>query len=250
MWNKIKIILLITAATTASAGTIYLALTIEDRETFNHVAFSEGLDAQSIINTRYDSYALVEEQEVEEPKPQIEINKHEDKKTEDYLGSIEIPIIEVSDSIYKSEGDYYLSHDYNKKEYEPGELYLDDRTGTDLFTNGALLNGHAMPDGTKFGNFKKLLDIDEQPEIKVWNEATQEVKIYKMLFVSLIDGGTSGIIMDFPNDELRIQYYKNLYDTAIKQWEEPTEGDTFMLLNSCAYIIRDGHYVVVAKQEE
>lgn len=248
MLNKILFILKASLAVCSFSLCMYLTLTVKAIDSFDFEDFRENLTATHVINNRFVDYNKVEVK-VEKPKPEIAINKHHDKKSDDYLGSIEIPVINVSDSIYRSEGDYYLNHDFNKKSYEPGELYLDDRTGNSLFGTGALLNGHAMPDGTKFGNFKKLLDVEEQPEIKVWDEALQEVKIYKMLFVSLIDGGTSGIIMDFPNEERRLQYYKNLYSTSIKQWEEPSEGDTFMLLNSCAYIIRDGHYVVVAKQE-
>lgn len=204
----------------------------------------------AVIQDNYKEYKEVEEEVVEEKKPEPEINKHLDKATDDYLGSIEIPALDISDAIYKSVGDFYLSHDFKKKPYEPGEIYLDDRTGDSLLETSALLNGHAVPDGTKFGNFKKLLDIEEQPKILIWDEKSKQVATYKMLFVSLIDGQNSGIVMKFDTEEQRLSYYKNLYSTSIKKWEEPVMGDTFLLLNSCAYIIDDGHYVVIAKKED
>jgi len=221
-----------------------------DEDTFKINTFKQSINAHQITRVKFKDYTIIEQvEEVKEVAPEITINKHADKKSADYLGSIEIPAIEMSDSIYKSEGDFYLTHDYNKKSYEPGEIYLDERSAPNLLDNGALLNGHAVQDGTKFGNFKKLLDIEEQPEIRIWDEVNQELVVYKMLFISLIDGGNSGIIMNFPNNEVRLQYYKNLHSTSIKQWEEPSEGNSFLLLNSCSYIIEDGHYVVVAKRE-
>lgn len=209
----------------------------------------ENITVQGVIANNYEGYTTLEDSILEPPKPEPEMNKHLDKKSDDYLGAIEIPAIGTSDSIYKSKGEFYLNHDYNKKKFAPGEIYMDDRTGDSLSESGGLLNGHAVPNGSKFGQFKKLLDIDEQPEILIWDESLQKVITYKMLFVSLIDGENSGIVMQFKDEGQRFQYYKNLYSSSIKQWEEPVEGSTFLLLNSCAYIIQDGHYVVVAKRE-
>ena len=256
MWNNIRIALLVTIAILLTAICLYLTFFEEKPKQVNSDRFISTLTSNNIINTKFKKYIKVADEDTkkdsegaEETKEEIKTNKHEDKKNADYLGSIEIPTIDVSDAIYKSKGDYYLSHDYKQKSYEPGEIYLDERTGDHLLINGALLNGHAVPDGTKFGNFKKLLDMEEQPKIIIWDEVTQQIVTYKMLFISLIDGGSSGIIMDFKNDELRMQYYKNLYSTSIKQWEEPKGKNSFLLLNSCSYIIEDGHYVVVAQRE-
>lgn len=228
-----------------------LTIISAEENTLASEELAKKVTAHGVIANTYKGYTLIEElvqEPVETVEPVPEINKHLDKKSEDYLGAIEIPAIGTSDSIYKSKGDFYLDHDYNKKKFAPGEIYMDDRTGDSLSQSGGLLNGHAVPNGSKFGQFKKLLDIDEQPEVLIWDESLQKVITYKMLFVSLIDGENSGIVMKFKDEGQRFQYYKNLYSSSIKQWEEPVEGSTFLLLNSCAYIIQDGHYVVVAKR--
>ncbi|MFF2798062.1 sortase family protein [Lysinibacillus xylanilyticus] len=203
-----------------------------------------------VIQENFSEYKEIVPIQANGQKPQEGMDKHHDKSSDDYLGAIEIPSIGTSDAIYRSNGDYYLSHNFKKEAYEPGEIYLDDRTGESILETGALLNGHAVPNGTKFGSFKKLLEVKEQPEVLIWDEATKTEVKYKMLFISLIDGQNSGIIMKFDNEAHRLRYYKNLYSTSIKQWEAPSKGDTYLLLNSCAYIIQDGHYVVVAKKEE
>lgn len=214
----------------------------DEPDTFGRRAPTTPLE---IVKEKYAEYEVIE---LQEPEEKIEIEKFYDKKNEDYLGSISIPAIGTADSIYRSEGEFYLLRDFNGNDFKPGELYIDDRTGESLNDSGILINGHHVPNGTKFGNFKKLLDLEEQPEVFIWNEELQRVIKYEMLFVSLIDGGTSGIIMNFKNEGQRLQYYRNLYSTAIKQWEQPEAGDQFLLLNSCSYIIQDGHYVVVAKK--
>lgn len=232
-----------------SLGCFKLTIFSAEENTVPSKELEKKVTAYGVISNNYKGYTQLEDLVVEPVEAEPEMNKHLDKKSEDYLGAIEIPAIGTTDSIYKSKGDYYLDHDFNKKKFAPGEIYMDDRTGNSFSESGALLNGHAVPNGSKFGQFKKLLDIEEQPEILIWDEALQKVITYKMLFVSLIDGENSGIVMKFKDEGQRFQYYKNLYASSIKQWEEPVDGSTFLLLNSCAYIIQDGHYVVVAKRE-
>lgn len=218
------------------------------KEPHGFTQLERALTVQGVIEENYPEYKPLNAEELKAAELEAKFNKHLDKHSKDYLGAVDIPAINTSDSIYKGKDDYYLSHDYKKNSFEPGELYLDDRTGTKLANSGALINGHAMHDGTKFGGFKKLLEIKEQPEVFIWDNKLHKVTTYKMLFVSLIDGANSGIVMKFNNKEEQLQYYKNLYSTSIKKWEEPVAGETFLLLNSCAYIIQDGHYVIVAKK--
>ena len=231
-----------------------------DYSGINRQTVIESTSQEAIMNSKFEGYrevaALdvsdpkVEEVEKVEDKPKIDMEIFEDKITGDYLGAIHIPVIGTSEPIYKSEGDYYLEHSYKKEYNKVGEVYLDDRTGTDLTGNGILLNGHAVPNGTKFGSFKKLLDVEEQPLVHLYNHSTQSVVTYKMLFVSLIDGANAGIVMEFGSMLHRHQYYRNLYETSIKKWQAPTEGGEYLLLNSCAYIIDDGRYVVIAERVE
>lgn len=218
-----------------------------DRPTVNDLKLATTV--YGVVKANYDGYSDITETVEEQAVVEQAMDKHLDKYSDDYLGAIEIPSIETSDPIYKGEGEYYLNYNYEKKANKVGEVYLDDRTGDSLSKSGILLNGHAVPNGKKFGNFKKLLDIEEQPEVFIYDHSLEKVITYKMLFVSLIDGGNSGIVMNFDDEQQQVKYYKNLYATAIKQWEEPTEEDSFLLLNSCAYIIQDGRYVVVAKKE-
>lgn len=254
---KLAFKLLIVALLLSANTYLYINAKAEDRLSFDEIV--QATTADSIIKNSYkpadQPYEEVEyyngDAEFVEEKVKIDYpyDKHLDKHSDDYLGAIEIPSIGVSDSIYASTGEFYLDRNYKKESYELGEIYLDDRSSDSLTGDGALLNGHAVKNGKKFGNFKKLLDLEEQPEIFIWDEKLQTTVKYRVLFVSLIDGDNSGIIMKFPNNEMRVQYYNNLYSSSIKRWEQPTEGE-YLLLNSCSYIIKDGRYVVIAKKED
>lgn len=227
----------------------FILTNMEEGSKYSPVNLDRNTTVQGVIANNYSEYTAIRDTQVKAVKKEkVKIDKQKDKQSVDYLGSIEIPAIGTSDAIYKSEGEYYLSHSYEKVPYEPGEIYLDDRTGSSLSDSGVLLNGHAVPNGTKFGNFKKLLKVKKQPKVLIWDDKEQEVSTYKMLFVSLIDGNNSGIIMNFNNESERLNYYKGLYTTSIQQWAKPKKGDRFLLLNSCSYIIDNGHYVVVAKK--
>lgn len=228
---------------------------LKDTKYHNFTRVNVTTDMDSVLYTDFYNYDIVKQSSKSKvsatkknKKKSHKVDKIVTHKTKDYLGSIEIPAIGTKEAIYKGKEDYYLYNNYLGNNDELGEVYVDDRTGNRLGKNGTLLNGHAVPNGTKFGSFKKLLNVDKQPTIFIWDNKEQETVEYKMLFVSLIDGGTSGIVMEFKSDKERYLYYMSLYSTSIKKWAEPVENSNFMLLNSCSYIIKNGHYVVVAER--
>lgn len=249
-----RILLIVLSAATFIIMYFYLPpLKEAPYHTFTRLEVTTTLDG--VLDSDFEGYDIIKpphktkvKETKKKKKKQHKVDKVISRKTKDYLGSIEIPAIGTKEAIYAGEGDYYLNNNYMKVHDELGEVYLDDRTGDSLTGNGSLLNGHAVPNGTKFGAFKNLLKVNDQPIVHIWDQELNESVDYKMLFVSLIDGGTSGIVMDFDNDADRYSYYSALYASAIKKWEEPRENSNFMLLNSCSYIIKNGHYVVVAER--
>ena len=245
----LPVILIVSGAVTFLGAHYYLDA---DSEVAKVASLDEYVKVETIIRENYSDYDL--DVPINSGLPKFkdvfghDLNRHMDKYSDDYLGSILIPAIDVNDAIYGGEGEYYLHHDYRKYDNPVGEIYLDDRTGSELTGNGSLLNGHAVPDGSKFGTFKRLLDIKEAPHVYVWDDAKKVIVHYEMMFVSLIDGKTSGIIMEFNSPEEQLSYYQDLHDSAIKRWSRPESTDTFLVMNSCAYIIKKGHYVAFAKK--
>jgi sortase B len=180
----------------------------------------------------------------------ISFNTFKEKKSQEYLGAIYIPSVKIGDSIYKDSGDdFYLTHNYKKNKNDPGELYLDKRSAENLTSTGALVNGHSMSNGTKFGDLKNLVKQDDQPVLYLWDEGTQKSYKYRINSVNLIDNKNSGIIMDFDSNDARYLYYSYLYKDAIKKWEVPDSSKPVILLNTCSYIIDQGHYLVIATLE-
>lgn len=180
----------------------------------------------------------------------ISFDTFKEKKSDEYLGAIYIPSVKIGDSIYKDSGDdLYLTHNYKKNKSAPGELFLDKRSANNLTSTGALINGHAMNNGTKFGDLKNLIKQDDQPSLYLWDEVTQKSYKYRINSVNLIDNKNSGIIMDFDSNDARYFYYTSLYSDAMKKWEVPDSTKPVLLLNTCSYIIDQGHYLVMATLE-
>lgn len=230
-------------------------LTEESEEKKQQVISTKLEDSISIENVVADEYSDYEADVINTTLVPtfkdlfgFEVNRHKDKLNDDYIGAISIPALGTSEPIYRSEGEYYLHRDWKHNKNKVGQVYLDDRSAESLTHNGALLNGHAVPNGSKFGEFKNLLKLEEQPSVYVWDEENQATVHYEIMFVSLIDGNNSGIIMDFESPTDQLLYYQDLHDTAIKKWERPTGYDNFLVLNSCAYIIDNGHYVAFARK--
>lgn len=173
-----------------------------------------------------------------------------DKKNVDYIGAISIPSVNLNDALYRDPADdFYLTNDYEGNKSKSGELYLDRRSAENLLSTGALINGHAMSDKTKFGSIKELLKIENQPELFIWDEYSQTEYKYKINAVSLIDNENSGFAFEFDSPEQRSIYYKQLYNSSIKKWEMPESDQPVLILNTCSYIIDQGRYLVIATLE-
>lgn len=200
----------------------------------------KDLDAVGVQDSTDNEYKLEE----------VSFDVFSQKKSDDYLGSIFIPSIQAADSIYKDSGnDFYLTHNYKKSKSSSGELYLDKRSAGSITSTGALINGHSMSNGTKFGKVKDLLTEEDQPILYIWSEKDQKSYKYRINSVSLIDNENSGIVFDFSSSDSRGYYYDNMYNAAIKRWEPLDNTKPVIILNTCSYIIDQGRYLVLATLE-
>lgn len=176
--------------------------------------------------------------------------KFEDKMSANYLGSVAIPSVEIEDSVYRDSGDnYYLNHDFLGETTDSGELFLDARSGQSLTDLGALINGHSMHNGSKFGNIKKLLKVQDQPYLYVYDATTNKSYKYTINSINLVDNKNSGLAFKFANQESQADYYNTLYNESIKQWKKPTDYDNTIMLATCSYIIDQGRYLLIASLE-
>lgn len=157
--------------------------------------------------------------------------------------------------------EYYLNRDFYGNEDKAGSLVLDTDSSLDddAMTTNLIIHGHNMKAGTMFGS------LDEYRSEKYYREhrclelyTRGELRKYEVIaaFGSRIYYSTDKSFKYYTffhaNTEEEFQYFydniKNLsiYDTGVTA--QP--GDNFLTLSTCAYDVKDGRFVVVAKEVE
>ena len=163
---------------------------------------------------------------------------------------IDYPVVQTKDS------DFYLEHDFYKKENINGQIILDSKCDPYTPSYNLIISGHHMRNGSMFGN----LPLYKSKEY--W----EEHKVFR--FDNLLSHGTYVIFAafasaDYDEDEAGFRYNKDirfridaeqwlaevhknkLYDTKI----DAEFGDEFITLTTCDRSARsDGRFVVVGRK--
>lgn len=164
--------------------------------------------------------------------------------------SIDFPVMQCEDD------EYYLKHDFYKKEDKHGVPYVRARADVDTPGTNFIIYGHNMFDGSMFAALEGYQDeafYREHPLISfdtLYEERTYEIvavflsKVYKeedavFKYYQFYQANTEGEFCYF---------YENIMDLALYDTGVRAEvGDTFLTLSTCAYHTEDGRLAVVAK---
>ena len=175
----------------------------------------------------------------------------------DLVGWLSIDDMKIDYPVMQNEDDeYYLHHGFYGDESRYGCLYVREEADLDDGTN-FVIYGHNMKDGSMFGELDLYLEegfYEEHPVISF--DTLYEERAYEIVavFRSQVYGEEDDIFKYY-------QFYKadtvgefddfydnikalSLYDTGV----EAQFGDTFLTLSTCAYHVKDGRLVVVAKR--
>lgn len=164
---------------------------------------------------------------------------------------IDFPVMQGMDD------EYYLKHDFFKKEDKHGVPYV--RTRADVNTPGTnfIIYGHNMFDGSMFApleGYQKESFYREHPTISfdtLYEERTYEIVA---VFLSKVYMENEDVFKYYQfyqaNTEGEFSYfYENIKDLALYDTGVTAEfGDTFLTLSTCSYHTEDGRLAVVAKQ--
>lgn len=180
------------------------------------------------------------------------------KQNKDLAGWITLEGTQIDYPVMQCEDDeYYLHHNFYGEEDRYGELYV--RARADMTTPGTnvIIYGHNMRDGAMFGeidNFKKEKFFEEHRFISfstLYEEYTYEIMA---VFLSQVYNVEDEVFKYYnfyeaETEEEFLDFYDNvkalsLYDTGVTA----EFGDKFITLSTCAYHVKDGRMVVVAKQ--
>ncbi len=162
---------------------------------------------------------------------------------------IDYPVMQSDDN------EYYLHHDFYGQDSKYGCLYVKDMADPADGTN-FIIYGHNMKDGSMFGDldlYRKENFYREHPAISF--DTLYEERIYDIVavFRSQVykeedDAFKYYQFYQADTQEEFESFYTNikelsLYDTGVTA----EYGDRFLTLSTCAYHVKDGRFVVVAK---
>ena len=181
------------------------------------------------------------------------------EENKDLVGWLSIDGMKIDYPVMQNEDDeYYLHHDFYGNDSKYGCLYVRGQADLGAGTN-FIIYGHNMKDGSMFGDldlYGKESFYKEHPTVSfdtLYEERTYEIVA---VFRSQVYNVDDDVFKYYQFYEAETQedfedFYGNikelsLYDTGV----EAEFGDTFLTLSTCAYHVKDGRLVVVAKRME
>ena len=178
------------------------------------------------------------------------------KQNEELAGWLTIPdpVIDYPVMQTAEDNDFYLDHDFERKEDPHGTPFLDVNCRIGESEN-LIIYGHHMKDGTIFQNLMLYKDAEFcENSGYVQFDTVEESAQYQVIFVMLISAEEAE---DFPyykctdlsDDEIYQGFLKQCSRYAIWQAEKlPESGTKLLTLSTCEYSKDDGRLVVVAGQ--
>lgn len=197
------------------------------------------------------------------PEPIIEENPYRDSflANDDMVAWLKIPDTGIDYPVMWTPGDeeYYLYRDFNGKDNKNGCLLLDTDSSVSPFTTNLIIHGHNMKSGAMFGNltdYEKESYYDSHKEIFLYTRdcmKTYEViavfrsQVFKksdtvFKFYKFFQADTQEEFDDFYNNIKKM----SLYDTGVTA----EFGDRFITLSTCVYHVKNGRFVVVARETD
>lgn len=164
---------------------------------------------------------------------------------------IDYPVMQCEDN------EYYLHHSFYGEEDKYGCLFVKDIADVDTPGTNFIIYGHNMKDGSMFGDLDLYKKEDFCKEHSVISfDTLYEQRTYEVMavFTSQVYGQHDDVFKYYnfyeaESPEEFATFYETVkklsfYDTGV----EAEYGDTFLTLSTCAYHVKDGRLVLVAKR--
>ena len=199
---------------------------------------------------------------VPEPEPSVP-NPYADafSANADMAAWLQIPGTDIDYPVMWTPRDenYYLYRDFDGSDNKNGCLILDTDSCLDPLTTNLIIHGHNMRSGAMFGNLtdyeskeyfenhKQMILYTEECQRNYEVIAVFRSQVYKKTddvfkFYKFFQADTQEEFDDFYNNIKQL----SLYDTGVTA----QFGDRFLTLSTCVYHVKQGRFVVVAKETE
>lgn len=168
--------------------------------------------------------------------------------------TIDYPVMQTGES----QSDFYLHHDFNKKDSDHGTLFLDARNDFVNRDTNLIIYGHNMKDGTMFGSLPNYMDKDYWESHKeivfdtIYEKARYQVVAVCLSKVNYQDDD-SFRYYNFLNAGTKEEFKAFLANiqqlTVFDQTIDISYGDELLTLSTCSYYVQDGRLFLIAKKE-
>ena len=154
--------------------------------------------------------------------------------------------------------DFYLHHDFEKKESDHGTLFVDARNDYVNRDTNLIIYGHNMRDGTMFGGLKSFMDQEYfKNHQKLVFDTIYEKAEYRIVAVCLSkvnyqDDHTFRYynFLNASNKEEFQAFLANIQQlTVFDQKIDISYGDELLTLSTCNSYVQDGRLFLIAKKE-
>ena len=239
----------------------YYAIHNAKRQTdlLNDISLENNImEAQSIVNGNMITNKNLEESKIQKTERMLKLEELQ-KENSDIIGWIEIEGTNINYPVLQGlDNDYYMDHDYQKKQTMIGSIFLDKDYEWEPTSSNLLIYGHNIKNGTMFQNllnYREQSYYEQHPTIrfttskediyyeiiaafpsKVYNKSDTNVFRY----YSFINAQTEEEYNEFIENVKKA----SLYDTG----KTAVYGEQLMTLSTCAYHVTDGRFAVVAKK--
>ena len=158
------------------------------------------------------------------------------KKNRDYIGWLYVGSVGISYPVVQgADNDYYLHNTFEGQPNFAGCVFMDCMDKADLTMFNTFLYGHAMKNGSMFGNLRKLRKdpslVKNDPYIYMFmKDGIYRYQIYSYY----IDQKDSSMYNSARNAKEYRQYLRNAMDYSMAECEaKPSEEETSITLVTC-----------------
>lgn len=168
------------------------------------------------------------------------------KINEDYKMWLEVPNTNIDYPVVQGEdNDFYLNHDFNKKESSSGAIFIDYKNNIDKDKN-IIIYGHNMRNKSMFQNLMKFKDEE------FWKEnnkiiLTIDGKTYEYeIFSSYISNAKDiDLKTNFENDDEYLKYIDDIKKRSIFHRDMNIKSnDRIITLSTCSYEKDDARMII------
>ena len=225
---------------------ITIGLVLIIYSSLNIINYYSSTRENNKINKQLKTSIVIKKTDNNENKYQIDFNILK-KLNSDVVGYLKVNNINIDYIVVKhSDNNYYLNHNYEKKENKAGWIFVDYRNKIDETDKNIIIYGHNTRNNSMFGSLKNTLNKSWYKNNKnhvILFVTENNTYYYKVFSTYKVKPENYYIKTDFKSDLEFDEFIKTIKSRSVYNYKDDvTSKDKILTLSSC---IGDGTNRVV-----